>query len=126
MCIIKYERSTLNKTFFIDLDGTIWPYCKIEEVISKKPEDYKLLPGVREKINKWILEEHKIIFVTARHENNRKKVEAVLEHLCIPYHQLIMNCGMGERIVINDTATNKEMAIGITVERDKGFQDIDI
>jgi hypothetical protein len=46
-----------------------------------------------------------------------------LEVAGIYYHQLIMGCGRGERVVINDSKHDmNETALGFTVPRDEGLE----
>lgn len=112
-----------KNTIFCDIDGSIFKYRKFETYTTSKPE---LLPMCKEKLIEWDLEGHMIILTTARPEYLRKHTEKELKDNDIIYHRLIMGIERGPRFLINDMDPNApgERAIGINLERNMGFQDI--
>ena len=119
----------LAKTLFIDVDGCIFKHRgSLNDMLTSKPE---LLPGVREKFNEWIMKGYQLIIATGRPESAREVTHKQLTEAGLFYHQLIMNCSIGERWVINDTKPSNfgrpepmRTAFGCPVERDKGLQHI--
>jgi hypothetical protein len=112
----------MNKTFFCDIDGTLLKHhghsC-LHKAMMSPPE---ILPNVIETLDNWKYNEHCIILTTGRPESMRRITEEQLEKVGIFYDMLIMGLPHGERIVVNDNKpTLSETAIGITVERNKGF-----
>tara|TARA_R110002020_G_scaffold55309_1_gene153540 strand:+ start:22883 stop:23242 length:360 start_codon:yes stop_codon:yes gene_type:complete len=114
-----------RKTFFIDIDGTLLKHKgDFSDISTDEP---KILPYVREKMNEWCSKEYNIIIVTARRESVRSVTEHQLQSLGIPYDQLIMGIGKGERIIINDKRPNGDItASAINIDRDMGFTEINI
>ncbi len=115
------------KTFFIDIDGVIfrqenrWPDM---DTIDPKQD---LLPGVREKFLKWEAAGCKIILTTGRAENFRTLTEQQLQQAGIPFHHLIMSCGMGQRVLINNTKVREPdvpTAVAVNLAMDEGFVNI--
>ena len=65
--------------------------------------------------------------MTGRKESARKVTEKFLEELAIPYDQLIMGVGNGNRILINDkiTQVSFDRASSVNVVTNGGFNDTD-
>lgn len=119
------KKSKHRKTLFIDIDGTLFKHQgPFSDIALKKPE---LNPGVQEKMDDWCSKEYNIILTTARREGLRAITESQLQSLGIPYDQLVMGIGKGERIIINDARPNGGItASSINLVRNEGFGDINI
>jgi len=118
--------SEMKKTIFLDIDGCIFKHRgNLSMQMYDQPE---LLEGVREKLNEWEANGHKIILVTGRKESMRKLTEEQLNRAYIFYDQLVMGINRGERIIINDKKIGDDMttAKAIEIERNKGLSDIKI
>lgn len=118
----KEYHTAKSKTLIIDLDGTVLKHYHSISAVFENP--CELLPGVREKIDTWDSQGHKIIFMTARKESTRAHTEKQLAQLGLAYDQLIMGVGNGERILVNDKLTEKDLdrAVAINVITDQGFE----
>ncbi len=121
-------------TMFLDIDGTLvkFPHAQEEyESIASGKEIMKILPKVREKLWEWESKGYKIILTTGRREMFRFETERALKHSGIGFDQLIMNCGCGPRYLINDRKPGikegkKDTAYAINVDRDEGFENVNI
>ena len=112
---------TKNPTFFVDIDGTLVEYRKFNELATA------VLTPIAEVVN-YINEQHKsgavIIITTARPEIYRNYTINELEKIGVMYHQLVMDCGRGTRVILNDKdPENPELdrAVGINLTRNMGF-----
>jgi len=108
-----------NPTVFCDIDGTIFKYRKFESYETTTPE---VLPNVVETITTWNSEGVYIVLTTARPEYLRELTIKELKNANIPFNQLIMGIGRGNRYLINDNenpSVNRSFAI--SVNRDIGF-----
>jgi len=113
------------KTIFCDIDGTILKHVhRFSDIIDTEPT---LLNGVRDKLNQWDSQGHKIIFVTARKESAREITEKHLKQLGLCWDHLLMGIGGGERILINDKLNpiDKDRAKSVNVITNAGFDRID-
>lgn len=112
------------KTIFLDIDGCLIKHeHRFSEIISglKKPE---VLGSSVRTCMRWHCEGHKIILVTGRPEPYRKQTEKTLQSLGIVYDVLVMGCGPGPRILINDIdpeSPDVKKAIAINLDRDEGI-----
>jgi ribonucleotide monophosphatase NagD (HAD superfamily) len=89
------------KTFFIDIDGTI--FRQPEDFLDvMKTDDIAILPEAAEKICKWHCQGNKIILTTARPESMRERTIKQLDNAGIMYDQLVMSLTSGCRVLIND------------------------
>lgn len=109
-----------KKTYFVDIDGTIFVYRKFET--------YKNSPAQVIKSTKQFLQQvqddgHMIILTTARPEEMRDHTIHELYLNNIPYDRLIMGIERGPRYLINDLSPKEpgDRAIAINLERDKGI-----
>jgi hypothetical protein len=112
------------KTIFCDIDGTLLKHhgdgC-LYKAMKNPPE---LLPNVIETIDRWKYNEYRVILTTGRPESMRKRTEEQLDMVGIFYDMLIMGLPHGERVVVNDSKPKlHDTAIGIVVERNKGFSE---
>lgn len=105
----------MSKTLFLDLDGTILRWFSGE-----------ILPGVKEKFDRWNEEGYQIILTTARSEGFRKFTEAQMESHGLKYERLIMELQDYPRWVINDEKEGIEACGAIIVKRDGGLEEYDI
>ena len=101
---------------FIDLDGTVIKHC----VASEWFKPIVLLPGVFDIFGVWEREGSKIILVTGRKESNRRFLESELERVKLPYDLLLMDCGSGNRFLINDKKGCFDSAFAVNAVRDLG------
>lgn len=110
-----------KRTFFVDIDGTIFVYRKFE---SYKTVEAKVISSSKEYLQKVKDEGHMIILTTARPEELREHTEYELNLNSIPYDRLIMGIERGPRYLINDMDPNNpgERAIAINVIRDGGIK----
>lgn len=116
------------KTIFVDLDGTMVKHTSPVEAMMKKTE-LEILPGVIEKLLLWDQLGYNIIITTGRKEGLRKATVKQLEQAGIIYDQIVMGIGGGDRVLINDAKPDKpdrKTAIGITVTRNEGLDDITV
>ena len=116
------------KTVIVDIDGVIfkqidrWP--DIDSIEPKRD----LLPGVRERFLEWETKGYRIFLMTGRADNFRTRTEDQLQRAGIPYHQLIMSGGMGQRVLINNLKPEEPdipTALAVNLEIDKGFDGMD-
>lgn len=113
-----------NPTFFVDIDGTLVKYRKFSEI-----HDSVLTPiqDVIDYVNKQYDSGSIIIITTARPETYRHFTLLELNQLNIKFHQIIMGCGRGTRVILNDKDPdnpNLERAVGINLTRDMGFESV--
>ncbi len=106
--------STLPKTWFFDLDGTI-----VKHNGYKNDGKDTLLPGVKEYLAK-LPEEDRIVLVTSRTKNYRELTLQFLNDNNIRYDEILFNLPLGERIVVNDRKpSGLDMAVAVNINRDK-------
>lgn len=106
----------LNRTWIIDLDGTVF---KHNGYLNSKDI---LLPGVKELWNSF-LPNDMIVIITARPESERQNTLDCLKANGLRFNHLIFEAPTGERVIINDIKPEfgLKTAIAWNVERDKGF-----
>ena len=107
-------------TYFVDIDGTI--------VVSRSSSATKqwriglsLAPGVEEWFDAAEKEGACIVLVTARRESYRPWLEESLRQLGLFWDHLVMGCGNGVRVLINDRKNAEETAVAINVTRNEGL-----
>lgn len=99
------------KTYFIDIDGTIFKHLTNQ-----------LLDGAKEFLDNIYENDDMIILTTARHDTESKSTEEALAKYGIEYDMILYNLGNDERILINDTKlSGKQTAYSLNVERNKGL-----
>jgi hydroxymethylpyrimidine pyrophosphatase-like HAD family hydrolase len=113
--MIPFELSTLNHTWFIDLDGTILEhngYLLGEE---------KLLPGVKEF---WenIPSDDYIVITTGREKKYQDITLNFLKKNNLRYNAALFGLPLGERIIVNDTKPEGlKTAIAWNLKRNQGL-----
>ena len=113
-----------NPTFFVDIDGTIVKYRKFSELSSSILEP---IQDVIDYLNQQYENGAIIIVTTARPDSYELFTKQELEQIGLNYHQLVMNCGRGTRVIFNDKDPENpelERAVGINFNRDAGFNSI--
>ena len=122
----------LDKTWFVDLDGTVLKHRTNDEIdsfINKYGEKSHLeeVPLVdRIRFFRNLPKGDIIIVTTARMNHQREHTLRALNHWKMPYNDLIFDIPSGPRIVVNDikpplTAGNKhylDTAYALNVDRD--------
>ncbi len=104
--------STLNKTWLLDLDGTI-----VKHNGYKTDGHDTLLDGAKEFLDS-IPNEDMIIFITSRTEEYSGQTEDFLRKNEIRFDHIIFGAPYGERILINDKkASGLPTAVAINTER---------
>jgi hypothetical protein len=115
-----------NPTYFVDIDGTIIKYRKFSELGQTKPEP---IQDVIDYLNEQFTNGAVVIVTTARPDSYQLLTEHELNVIGLKHNQIIMNCGRGSRIILNDLdPDNLEIprAVGINLKRDEGLIDITI
>jgi len=115
-----------NPTLFVDIDGTIIKYRKFSELEESIPEP---IQDVIDYINEYHLNGAIIIITTARPEKYRLFTEEELTTVGIKWNQLVMDCGRGTRVVLNDIDPKSpeiKRAVGINLVRNGGLTNIEI
>jgi len=112
-----------NPTFFVDIDGTLVKYRKFSELATSILTP---IQDVIDYVNSQYDSGSVIIITTARPSSYELFTKQELEKLGVKYHQLVMNCGRGTRVILNDVdpeMENIERAVGINLKRNMGFID---
>jgi hypothetical protein len=115
-----------NPTLFVDIDGTLVKYRKFSELAESTLTP---IQDVIDFVNSHFDSGSVIIITTARPETYREFTENELGTLGIKYNQIVMNCGRGTRVILNDIDPDKPelpRAIGLNLERDGGLREIEI
>jgi hypothetical protein len=115
-----------NPTLFVDIDGTIIKYRKFSELEESIPEP---IQDVIDYINEYHLNGAIIIITTARPEKYRLFTEEELTTIGLEWNQLVMDCGRGTRVVLNDIDPKSpgiKRAVGINLVRNGGLTNIEI
>ncbi len=122
--ILEFQTAKIN-TYFFDLDGTIIMHA---HKYSGLRDNFKLCPGVKDALDEIDSRGDKIILISVRKESSRKFTEKILEDLNIPYDQLILSIGQGQRYLINDKISEeaKSRTKSVDVITDKGWSIDDI
>jgi histidinol phosphatase-like enzyme len=113
-----------NPTFFVDIDGTIVKYRKFSKLSESILEP---IQDVIDYLNNQYEKGSVIIVTTAIPSTYELFTKQELEKVGLKYHQLVMDCGRGTRVIFNDKdpeAPQIERAIGINFIRDGGFASI--
>lgn len=116
----------MNKTYFIDIDGTIFPHMSAKELdaVYKTNHETEILPGV---VEYWqtFTEDDIIVISTARPGKYRHYTERNLRLFNLRYDYLLMDIGTGPRILINDVTEDEPIkAIAHNIPRDGGLESL--
>ena len=117
------------KTYFIDIDGTIFRQNDSWESGNFGDLSHGgLLPGVFRKLNALYTAGHTIVLTTARAGNFRFVTEQQLVRSGIQYHHLIMSLPTGQRVLVNDMKPQEDIhtALAVNLERDSGMMDVEL
>jgi hydroxymethylpyrimidine pyrophosphatase-like HAD family hydrolase len=112
-----------NPTLFVDIDGTLVKYRKFDELSESVLTPIQdVIDFVNEQYNNGSI----IIITTARPSSYNLFTKQELEKIGVNYHQLVMDCGRGTRVVLNDMDPINpiQRAVGINFVRDGGFESI--
>lgn len=110
------EFSPLNKTWILDIDGTL-----VKHNGYKIDGHDTLLDGVKE-FFKTLNPEDKVVMLTARKEEYLEDLKKFLKENNLRYDYLLTDMPMGERILVNDRKpSGLDMAFAINKNRDEGF-----
>ena len=108
--------SSLNKTWVLDLDGTL----VYHNGYKSGRDDF--LPGAKEFLSS-IPSGDFILILTARENEARDTTEQFLKQHGIRYDSLIMGAPMGERILINDIKpSGLKTAYAVECDRNEGLE----
>jgi len=109
-----------KRTYFIDIDGTIFKYRKFETMSSTPAE---VAPNMQKYLHMLKDNGHMIVITSARPEYLYQFTVDELIYYDIPYDRIVLGIERGPRYLINDLDPSKagKRAIGINVVRDKGL-----
>ena len=113
----------MNWTIFCDIDGTLIKFHEDFSEVVHGHTHTECIGEANKKLAQWHCEGHTIILTTGRPESMRKVTEGMLRDLGIIYDKLIMGCGSGPRLLINDHTENRK-AHAISVKRDEGIDHV--
>lgn len=106
--------STLSKTWFVDIDGTL-----VKHNGYKIDGHDTLLEGAKEYLDR-LPEDDRIILTTSRTDEFKEMTLKFLRENKIRYDDIIFNLPFGERIVMNDRKpSGLEMSVAINLDRDR-------
>lgn len=113
------------KTYFFDLDGTIFMHAHKYSNLEKIPA---LCPGVKEALDEIDSRGDKIIIVSARKESAREMTVRALAALSVPYDQLVLDVGQGLRVIVNDkmSSSSPPRCKAVEVMTDRGWRTTDL
>jgi Trk K+ transport system NAD-binding subunit len=111
-----------HATIFCDIDGTLFKYREFSDLQTVKAE---VIPSVADYLRLHEKLGSHIVITTARPENLRHWTVHELNKNEIPYHQLVMGIGRGNRILINDHKEgHSPRAISFPIVRNEGLPEI--
>lgn len=116
--------TNIPPTYFIDIDGCI--FYQTEDFFKGVHTPIRI-KEVREKLLELHSKGCKIILTTGRPESHRSVLENELGYQHIFYDQLIMGCGSGVRILVNDIDPKHpkvKKAKAINVKRNEGLDSL--
>ena len=129
------KEESLNKTWFIDIDGTIVKHSSNDQIdqaiISDGDKSYLMEEPIKGSVEflKNIPKDDTIILTTARDKKHKQHTLKMLDHFQIRYDKVMFDLRSGPRYLVNDikpvgVVGNSEplkTAFAINVERDKGI-----
>ena len=106
--------STMAKTWFFDLDGTI-----VKHNGYKTDGKDTLLSGAKQYLE-GLPDCDRVVLVTSRTEEYREETLRFLKENHIRYDEILFNLPMGERIIVNDRKpSGLDMSVALNMERDQ-------
>lgn len=115
------------RTIFCDLDGTLVAHRGTLDKCIQSGIDASLLPGAEEWLQAVYAAGHRLIITTGRPECARQKTEYLCQRVGIYYHQLIMDCTPGVRMIVNDKKdSGTATAEAVNLTRNQGFTREDV
>lgn len=109
----KLEFSTLNKTWILDIDGTL-----VKHNGYKIDGHDTLLGGVKEFFDN-LSPDDKVVMLTARKEEYLEDLKKFLKENNLRYDYLLIDMPVGERILVNDRKpSGLDMAFAVNKDRD--------
>jgi len=126
---------SLNKTWFIDIDGTIVKHLYNKDIDTAIDSLGKKSHTLETPIEKSIIflkdlpKEDTVVLTTARDGKHKDHTERMLKHYGVRYDRIMFDLRAGPRYLINDikpvgTAGNLEpikTAYSLNVKRDEGI-----
>lgn len=111
-----------NHTYFFDIDGTLIKYRAFADIKTVEPEPIK---SSIELLNREYESGNHIVITSARPQDLMEFTKKELNKLGINYHQIVLGIGRGVRFIVNDIdplLPEYKRAVGLNLERDKGFE----
>lgn len=109
------ELSTLNKTWILDIDGTLVVHN------GHLKDGDKLLSGVKDFFENLSADD-KVVLLTARKGEYLEELKNFLQNNNIRYDYLLCDMPMGERILVNDRKpSGLNTAFAINKNRDEAL-----
>ena len=97
---------TLNKTWFVDIDGTFLKHntdIGLDDLIKEEDSHLKEIPIPNSiKFLRDLPKDDKIIITTGRRSHHHEHTVKALKHLGVRYDDILFNLTSGPRILIND------------------------
>ena len=108
---------------FLDIDGTlIEHFGNHHEQIARRPS---ILRGVHKRLEEWDRAGWRIILTTGRRESTRRHTEEQLASLGVFYDAMIMGCGNGPRVLVNDQKPDGRLtAFAFCPKRNEGIENV--
>ena len=117
---MEYSKKKMNKTWFIDIDGVIFPhnaYLNLDQTEIETP-----LPGVTD-FFRYLDPADQVVLVTARSKKYELFTKNSLKINNIRYNQIIFELPTGPRIIINDMKeSGLKTAFAINIKRNSGLK----
>ena len=127
---------SLNKTWFIDIDGTIVKHLYNKDIDTAIDSLGKKSHTLETPIEKSVIflkdlpKEDTVVLTTARDGKHKDHTERMLKHYGVRYDRIMFDLRAGPRYLINDikpvgTAGNLEpikTAYSLNVKRDEGIE----
>jgi hydroxymethylpyrimidine pyrophosphatase-like HAD family hydrolase len=109
------------KTIFCDIDGVLIRHQG--DICAQSKTKAEVLPGVIDSIKKWDRAGYVIILISGRRESMRLETEQQLRDAGIFYDQLVLGCGGGQRVLINDRKpdSQEDTAVAVNLTRNAGI-----
>lgn len=122
MKLMEYSKKKMNKTWFIDIDGVIFPhngYLNLDQTEIETP-----LPGVAD-FFRYLDPADQVVLVTARSKKYELFTKNSLKINNIRYNLVVFELPAGPRIIINDMKeSGLKTAFAINVRRNNGLKSL--